>query len=381
MPPPVGTRTTTTAPINDEQPPTPARQTWVAIVRRAALLFGILAFVFVVVLPRVVQYDAVLAALRTLSGAELAAMVAATAVAFAANAGPARALVPAVSWPRSIAADVAGRAVVSTIPGPTDIATKFVLYRQWAIPADTAVAGMAFAGFFELLATLALPAIAFAAIVLTGDATHPNTLLIAVIGMAIFVGAVVVLTAIVRSEGLARSLGTALDRLARRIWPVFRKRPPPRIVDRVLRLRARSKDILSRNGVRAMGAALVASLGWFMVLEVALWSVGSGPDVVPPSVVLTAMAAVGIVALIPITPGAVGVAEIAYIGILSAVTGPARTDQITAAIVLFRTAQWLAPIPIGWVLLLVLRRGHWGEILTHAGAPAGAAVDDAAIST
>ena len=30
---------------------------------------------------------------------------------------------------------------------------------------------------------------------------------------------------------------------------------------------------------------------------------------------------------------------------------------------LFRIAQWLAPIPIGWVLLLVMRRGHWGELL------------------
>lgn len=350
-----------------------------SVVRRAALLVGILAVLFVVVLPRIVDYETVVSALSTLGAGELGALIAATAIAFAANAGPARALVPAVSWPRSIAADVAGRAVVSTIPGPTDIATKFVLYRQWAVPADTAVAGMAFAGFFELLATLALPAIAFGAIVLTGDATHPNTFLIAMIGMAIFVGAVLVLTAIVRSEGLARRLGAVLDRLARRIWPLFRKRPPRAIVDRVLRLRERSKDILSRHGVRAMGAALVASLGWFMVLEVALWSVGLGPDIVPPSVVLTAMAAVGIVALIPITPGAVGVAEIAYIGILSAVTGPAATDRITAAIVLFRTAQWLAPIPIGWVLLLVLRRGHWGEILSQESAPAGAAVDDVAV--
>ena len=66
--------------------------------------------------------------------------------------------------------------------------------------------------------------------------------------------------------------------------------------------------------------------------------------------------------LIPITPGAVGVAEVAYIGILSSVAGAGMTEQLTAAVMLFRIAQWLAPIPIGWVLLIVLRRGHWGEL-------------------
>jgi uncharacterized membrane protein YbhN (UPF0104 family) len=79
--------------------------------------------------------------------------------------------------------------------------------------------------------------------------------------------------------------------------------------------------------------------------------------------VLAAMAVVGIVSLVPITPGAVGVAEVAYIGILSSVAGPGVTEQLTAAVMLFRIVQWLAPIPIGWVLLIVLRRGHWGELL------------------
>ena len=42
------------------------------------------------------------------------------------------------------------------------------------------------------------------------------------------------------------------------------------------------------------------------------------------------------------------------------------TEPLTAAVMLFRIAQWLAPIPIGWVLLIVLRRGHWGELLGGA---------------
>ena len=121
--------------------------------------------------------------------------------------------------------------------------------------------------------------------------------------------------------------------------------------------------MLTQHGLLGFAAAVVAKLAWFVVLEVALWCVGVGPDVLPPSAVLAAMAVVGIVSLVPITPGAVGVTEVAYIGILSSVAGSGMTEQLTAAVMLFRIAQWLVPIPIGWVLLLVMRRGHWGELL------------------
>ena len=81
------------------------------------------------------------------------------------------------------------------------------------------------------------------------------------------------------------------------------------------------------------------------------------------------MAAVGLATLIPTTPGAVGVAEVAYIGFLTGVTGPGQTDQLTAAILIFRAFQWLAPIPIGWILLVIMRGEHWREIAQVSGGP------------
>jgi uncharacterized membrane protein YbhN (UPF0104 family) len=113
----------------------------------------------------------------------------------------------------------------------------------------------------------------------------------------------------------------------------------------------------------AFGAAVGAKLAWFVVLELSLWAVGIGWDVLPPATVLTAMAIVAIVALVPIVPGGVGITEIAYIGLLTAVAGVEYTDQITAAVMLYRIAQWLAPIPIGWGLLVLLRRGRRGGLL------------------
>jgi hypothetical protein len=111
--------------------------------------------------------------MSALTGFELAAIATTTALAYVANAAPSRLLVPGLSWPHAIGADLAGRAVVSTIPGPTDIATKFVLYRQWAIPADVATAGIVFNAFFETLSDLILPLIATVGVLLAGHSPRP----------------------------------------------------------------------------------------------------------------------------------------------------------------------------------------------------------------
>jgi putative heme transporter len=354
MPEPEATTTTST--------PAATRPSRRSIATRALLLVGIVLVVFVGILPRVVDYDAVRVALSSLSTTQLAVLVAVTAVAYVANAASARILIPGLGWPRAVGSDLAARAVVSTIPGPTDIATRFVLYRQWGIPADIATAGIAFVAFFEQLSALVLPVIATLGVVVTGHMTRPQVVWLSIISLVVLIVALAVLVALVRSESMAHRFGDWLQRVATRVWQLFRRNPPTGIAKGVIDVRDRSKDTLSRHGVAAFAAAVVAKLAWFLVLEVALWSVGVTPDVLPASVVLAAMAAVSLVALIPITPGAVGVTEVAYIGFLTAVAGEGLTDQITAAIVIFRAVQWLAPIPIGWILLVIMRGEHWREI-------------------
>jgi len=164
--------------------------------------------------------------------------------------------------------------------------------------------------------------------------------------------------ALVRSEPLARRIG---DLLANAIGWVFARlhRPGPTVVaDAVMGLREELHVILHRDGLEAYGAAVLAKLAWFLVLEVSLRACGVGPEVMPPATVLATMAVVSIVALVPITPGALGVSEIAYVALLTAGIDPAYAASVAAAVLLFRVAQWLVPIPLGWALLIVMRRGH-----------------------
>src|SRR5690349_4795802 len=239
---------------------TPAKPSRRAVLMRIGLLVGILAVVFVLILPRVVDLGAVAAALSTLTATQLAGLAAATALAYVANATPSKILIPALSWPHAIGADLAGRAVVSTIPGPTDIATRFVLYRQWLIPADTATAGIVFNAFFETLSDLVLPLIATIGVLLAGHAPRPTVLALSIVGVVVLVVAVLLLVAIVRSESLAGRLGRGLDAAAHCLWGLFHRPPPQGIVHGVMQFRARAQETLSRRGAFGFVAAVLARL-------------------------------------------------------------------------------------------------------------------------
>jgi uncharacterized protein (TIRG00374 family) len=347
---------------------------------RIGLLLGILAVVFVLILPRVVDYGSVADALELLTAGQLAALIGATALAYVANATPSKALIPELSWPHAVGADLAGRAVVSTIPGPTDIATKFVLYRQWAIPADTATAGIVFNAFFETLSDLVLPLIATIGILVAGHTARPTVILLSVVSALVLVVAMVVIVGITRSESVARRLGGALQSIANRVWGFVHRPAPAGIVEGVLQVRERAHETLSRRGTLGFGAAVLARLAWFLVLQISLWSVGVTSDVLPPSAVLTAMATVALLALIPITPGGVGVSEVALIGLLTAVAGEAVTGPITAAVMLFRAAQWFVPIPLGWILLVIMRGSRWRELEEESEADGTAPAEASAAS-
>ncbi len=334
-----------------------------SVVRRVVGIVCVLGFVFGIVLPRVVDYETVRAAFAALGPSQLALLVASSAVAYVASAGPTRALIAGISWPQAVGSDLAARAVVSTVPGPTDAATRYVLYRQWSIPADVASSGIVLASLFETFASFALPVIAAAALLVGGQPAPSQAIPLALAGLVVLTAAAALLVAIVRSERLALRLGGWLEGMAGRISALLHRTPPSGVVEGILDLHERSKAMLTGRGILGFVAAVVGRLAWFVVLEVALWCVGVGPDVLPPSAVLATVGVVGVVSLVPITPGAVGVAEVAYIGILSSVTGPGATDQLTAAVSLFRIAQWFAPIVIGWVLLVVMRRGQPGGLL------------------
>ena len=298
-----------------------------AIVRRAAVLVGIIVVVFGVVLPRLVDYEAVRAAVAALTLSQVALLGVTSLVAYVASSGPSRVLVPGLSWPRAVGSDLAARAVVSTVPGPTDAATRFVLYRQWSIPTDAASAGIGLAALFETLSCFALPLIALPGLMVLDHPTRSKALVLALIGVAVLAVAVVLLVSVVRSDGLARRLGGWLDALATRIWTLFRKTPPSGIVEGMLELGESAQghaDAARPRGVRrgrGREARLVRGPGGGALVgrgraRTAAPGDGAGGD---------GRRRHGLAAAHHAGGGRRG--EVAYIGILSSVAGPGSADS------------------------------------------------------
>ena len=92
----------------------------------------------------------------------------------------------------------------------------------------------------------------------------------------------------------------------------------------------------------------------FLVLLVSLRAVGvPAPRSASPRS-FAAWALIRILTTIPITPGGIGVVELGLTGALVSFGG--RTDEVVAAVLLYRVLTFVPPIAIGGVCLLVWRR-------------------------
>ncbi len=110
----------------------------------------------------------------------------------------------------------------------------------------------------------------------------------------------------------------------------------------------------------------------WLVLLASVRGVGLSQSQVPWQTCLAAFAFVRLLTVLPVTPGGAGIAELGLVGILAAGTTHGAAVQVTAAVLLYRAATFLAPIPAGalaclaWRCLPALSRGdHRPQSLTE----------------
>jgi uncharacterized protein (TIRG00374 family) len=134
-----------------------------------------------------------------------------------------------------------------------------------------------------------------------------------------------------------------------------RRRPPSGWVARTDRFRTESLDLVRHRWVHLTAAAVGSHTALFLVLLTCLRAVGGPGADVPWVVVLAVFSLTRLVTLVPITPGALGVAELSYVAGLTAV----GVDPAAAAgtVLLFRFLTWFLPIPTGIVTWLLWRHG------------------------
>ena len=151
---------------------------------------------------------------------------------------------------------------------------------------------------------------------------------------------------LLRWERLAAAVGEVLGRIVRRVTGIFRREVHTDFRALVLEFRDQSKELLRRRTPLGFIAGVTARAASFLVLLLAVRFIGLGADEIDWTVAFAAFAASMALTVIPIF-NMPGIAEAILIGTFNAVTGGGFTDQIAAAVFVYRILTWLAPIPFG----------------------------------
>jgi hypothetical protein len=240
---------------------------------KGLLVFGFTAFVFLVLLPRFVDYKQVAESLLALTPQQFLIVTALGFVAWTASGSVQAALLPGLGLRHSTISWLAGQGVANIIPGPVDLAVRYILYRQWGHAPEPASMSIVLSGVFDQLAGLSMPIVAVLVLGLEGGGT-PGLVVLAAIGMAIVAVVVAGGFAILRSEKLAYRVGVLGEKVLHAVFRLLRRPRPTGIPERTLALRLDVKDLLLARGLLAYVADLAGRTFYGVLFVVCLRETG-----------------------------------------------------------------------------------------------------------
>ena len=179
---------------------------------------------------------------------------------------------------------------------------------------------------------------------------------IAIIALAVLIVMAIVVIGMIRSEPFTQWLAAKTESVANWGLGKLKRDPVDGLSDRVVGFRDLAIGIVKESGVHALFFSATGKLWAFVMLTLSLRIVGLTPEILSLGQIFIVWVIVLMITAIPITPGGIGIAAMAYIFFFSQAIGSEYADVIAAGVVLFRLAQWFLPIPIGWVSVGLWRR-------------------------
>ncbi len=352
-----------------------------SVLLRLLVVGGYLFVVFGILLPRVVDYGDMVEAFRDVPAEWLLLIVLVGMFSWVAEGLALQAPMPGLSLRRSVMAYLSLAAIGSTMTGAVKLAVGYRIFREWGRSPESTVLGLTLNGIASQAGKLLLPALAFLLLAVAGTVPPTGFLAAFLLAVPIVLG-IMVGVWMMRSEAFARRVGAFATRATDTVMRRIHRPAPGDLTGRLLTFREAAKDLLlARIWPITLSQLLARTVGYVLLL-LSLRAVGIDDRVLPAGVILGYYAAVMVITLLPIAPGGAGLPEVLYIGFFTTYVGnPAYDDAIAAGVMLFRAMTWFVPIPVGYVALLLQRRGvrHDRERLAGAGASVpstAAAIED-----
>jgi putative heme transporter len=252
--------------------------------------------------------------------------------------------------------NTAGAALSNTVPEGGAVATglNYAMLRSWGFTLGDTTSEVIVTGTWSQMTKYILLAIGLVVVTLQG--WGPSWVVWVALGLTAFVAvAVVLLTLILRSEGFASRLGARCDRVVGRLRRRVTRIPDPGLTEGLPLFRTQMVRLLRLCWGRLTVTMVASQLTVVLVLGICVRMQGLDESTISWAVILVAWGLVTFASLLIPTPGGLGVAEVVLVGVLGHGLPASDEAAVLAAVLLYRIATFLVPIPIGLVTYLYWR--------------------------
>ena len=253
--------------------------------------------------------------------------------------------------------NTASEALSNTVPEGGAIATglNYAMLRSWGFTLSDITSEVVVTGTWSQMTKYALLALGLVGAWSQGWGP-PGLGWVALGWTALVVVAGVLLALILRSTAFAARLGRWADGLLRLATKVVTSFTPPDMEKQLPDFRALMVRLLRVCWGRLTVAMAVSQLTACLVLGISCRMQGLDESTISWAVVVLAFGAVTMASLVVPTPGGLGVAELVLTLVLGYGLPESQQAAVLAAVLLYRIATFLVPIPIGLVTYLYWRR-------------------------
>jgi uncharacterized protein (TIRG00374 family) len=321
------------------------------VIRRVAAIV-VTGLTFYIIFPALLRVISAWPHLSSLAPAWLAIMVVAETVSFFCSLALQRLVLRIKGWFAIITAGLSGNAITNVLPGGDAVgaSVQFQMLVTSGIDSVQAAGGLATASLLGAAGLFSLPMFVLPAIV-GGLSVNSGLLVAGILGIGGFVLIVASGVIVLRYDVVLYKVGAGVQWILNKIHR--KKTPSADLSARLLKERDLVRKDLGRNW--RMAVLLVAGrIGLdYLCLLAALFATGARPN---PSLVLLAYAATAVIALIPLTPGGLGIVEASLSGLL--ILAGVKPDSAVLATLAYRLASYWLPILSGAVSYYLFRRRY-----------------------
>ena len=321
------------------------------------LSYGVVIFALWYLFSQLNSSDQSAQALALITWTQLVVVVVLGVVNLATNWPPIVIALPGLRVREAAVTNTASAALSNTVPEGGAVATglNFAMLRSWGFSLADITSEVVVTGTWSQMTKYILLSLSLSVVVLQGDAPE-GTGWVALILFVLVVVAVVVLALILRSHAFAIKIGAWSDRLLRWLAHLVRRTKVPDLAAEVPRFRTLMVGLLTWCWARLTLAMLISQLTAAFVLGVCCRMQGLDESTISWAMILTAFGTATFAALLVPVPGGIGIVEVVLVAVLSYGLPASDLPAVTAAVILYRIATFLVPIPIGLVTYLYWRK-------------------------